>query len=358
MSDRWPARAHVRLSIGLALMLVALCLLGQAGCAPVWGRLFPTATPTATPTHTPTLAPTATPTATVTPTATTTPTATPSPTATITRTPTRTPTRTRTATITPSPTATATPVPQPTPDGVARLLRVPILMYHYVSEPPPDADAIRRDLSVAPQQFAAQLAWLREAGYTSITLHELTLALQMGYALPERPVVLTFDDGYRDAYEQAFPLLQEHGFVGTFFLITSMADLGNPSYVTWEQVSEMSAAGMEMQAHCYSHVDLRDRSVDYLVWQVLGAKEAIEARTHVPVRFFCYPSGKYDGRVMQVLHSAGYWAAVTLLEGVEQRSTDPFEMQRIRVRGGYDVETIARYVDRLVGQDAGPQADE
>jgi len=231
-------------------------------------------------------------------------------------------------------------------------------MYHYVSEPPPDADAIRRDLSVAPQQFTAQLAWLREAGYTSITLRELTLALQMGYALPERPVVLTFDDGYRDAYEQAFPLLQEHGFVGTFFLITSMADMGNPSYVTWEQVSEMSAAGMEMQAHCYSHMDLRGRSVDYLVWQVLGAKEAIEARTHVPVRFFCYPSGKYDGRVMQVLHSAGYWAAVTLIEGVEQRSTAPFELQRIRVRGGYDTETIASYVERQVGQDPGPQAYE
>jgi peptidoglycan/xylan/chitin deacetylase (PgdA/CDA1 family) len=230
---------------------------------------------------------------------------------------------------------------------VARRVPVPILMYHYVSTPPPGADAVRRDLSVSPEAFEEQLRYLRDQGYTSISLRELTLALQIGSPLPEKPIILTFDDGYRDAYENAFPLLQQYGFAGTFFVITSLADMGHPSYLTWEQVVTMDAAGMDMEAHCYSHMDLRKRSVDYLVWQVLGAKEAIEARTGKAVRFFCYPSGRYDARVSEVLHSAGYWGAVTLIEGVEQRSDRLFELQRIRVRGWYSVTALSREIEYL-----------
>lgn len=214
-------------------------------------------------------------------------------------------------------------------------------MYHYVSTPPDGADAIRRDLSVAPARFEAHLAYLRDEGYTSISLHDLALALQIGYPLPTKSIVLTFDDGYLDNYTNAFPLLQKHGFQGTFFLVTGFIDEGHPAYVTWDQVTEMHQAGMEMQAHGYTHPDLRDRTVDYLVWQVLGAKQAIEARTHEPVRFFCYPSGRYDELVIKVLHSAHYWGAVTLTSGIEQRSDSMFELRRIRVRGDDTAETLA-----------------
>ncbi len=355
MFDRRPARAATGLSMTLTLATAAVCLLVLSGCASARALLFPTATPTATSTP----APSATPTATATATVTQTPSPTPTPTLTHTPSPTHTPSRTATATstpsATPSPTATATPVPQPTPDGVTRTMHVPILVYHYVSVPPADADAYRRDLSVTPAQLEEHLQYLREAGYTGITLRELTLALQMGYPLPAKPIVLTFDDGYRDAYENAFPLLQRYGYAGTFFLITSMADVGHPAYLTWEQVSAMHAAGMDMQAHCYSHVDLRNRSIDYLVWQVLGSKEAIEARTGAPVRFFCYPSGKYDARVIEVLHSAGYWGAVTLIEGAEHRSDALFELQRIRVRGAYDTATLVRRLENVTRAPDGAQ---
>lgn len=351
MSHRWSRGAKGRLGVSLALALAAVSLLVAFGYKPVKARLFPqpTFTATATATHTPT--PSATASATPMPSAT--PTATRTATPTLTPSPTNSPTvtYTPTASVTPSPTAsptaTATPTPQPTPDGVLRSLSVPILMYHYVSAPPPDADAVRRDLSVSPAQFEEQLRYLRDAGYVSISLRELTLALQTGQPLPEKPIIFTFDDGYRDAYDNAFPLLRRYGFTGTFFVITSLADVGHPDYLTWEQVLEMDAAGMAIEAHGYSHMDLRRRSVDYLVWQVLGAKEAIEARTGKPVRFFCYPSGKYDARVMQVLHSADYWGAVTLIEGVRQQSEHMFELQRIRVRGWYDVATLAREMEYL-----------
>lgn len=311
---------------------------------------------TATPTSTPTPMPTATRTATATPMAT--PTWTPMPSPTATQPPgTLVPTGTLVPADTPAPTATATPTmiatpaatprPQPTPDGVARTLEVPILMYHYVSTPPDDADAVRRDLSVPPERFEEHLAYLREAGYASVSLRDLVLALTIGFPLPERPIVLTFDDGYRDAYEHAYPLLLQYGFTGTFFLITSAIDQQNPNYLTWQQVAEMSAGGMAMEAHGYTHDAMEGRERDYLIWQMLGSKEAIEARTNETVRFFCYPSGYYDEEAMQVLHELGYWAATTIEFGQEHSSESLFDLHRVRIHGEYTVDRLAALLEAL-----------
>jgi len=197
------------------------------------------------------------------------------------------------------------------------------------------------DLSVPPERFEEHLRYLRDHGYVSISLHDLSLALQIGHPLPEKPVIITLDDGYRDAYANAFPLLREYGFTATFFLVTGYIDEGRPEYLTWEQVIEMDAAGMEMEAHGHTHTDLRGRSLDYLIWQVVGAKEAIEARTHKPVRFFAYPAGKYERQVIEVLHSAHYWGGITLHSGVEHRSDQMFELRRIRVHGQDDADKLA-----------------
>jgi peptidoglycan/xylan/chitin deacetylase (PgdA/CDA1 family) len=214
-------------------------------------------------------------------------------------------------------------------------------MYHYVSEPPDPSDAVRADLSVPPERFAEHLAYLQNAGYQAVTLRDLVLALQIGEPLPERPVIVTFDDGYRDAYMEAFPALREAGFVGTFFLLTQPIDAGNEAYVTWDQVIEMHAAGMDMQSHGYTHMDLQGRDADYLVWQMLGSKEAIEERTGETVRFFCYPSGSYDELAIRVLKSAHYWGAVTTRQGVDHASDRSFELERIRVHGWYTAEDLA-----------------
>ena len=249
-----------------------------------------------------------------------------------------------TATPSPTPTVTPTPEPQPTPDGIARCVRVPILNYHYVSVAPEDADAVRKDLSVSPAEFEAQLRYLRKAGFTSITLDDLMLHLTIGHALPDKPIILTFDDGYIDNYQFAFPLLREYGYEGTFFLITAFQDEARPNYMSWDNVIEMHAAGMEFGAHSYNHADLRGQSTDYLVWQILGPRKAIEERIREPVRFFCYPSGRYDDQVIAVLHSAHYWGAVTVHQGTIQCSEAPFELKRVRVHGG---DSLDKFVENL-----------
>ncbi len=229
----------------------------------------------------------------------------------------------------------------PPPDGVVREAQVPILMYHYISEPPPDANQIRRGLSVPPAQFEAHLRYLKSNGYHTISLHQLLLHLTRGEPLPEKPIILTFDDGYRDNYERAFPLLQKYGFSATFFLITNFIDEGRPAYLTWEQVKKLAQAGNEIGAHSRDHPDLRGRDTDFLVWQILGSKEAIQNGAGITPRFFSYPSGKYDENTIAILASAHYWGAVTVKQGVHQSSETPFELERIRIDGSYGADEMS-----------------
>jgi peptidoglycan/xylan/chitin deacetylase (PgdA/CDA1 family) len=234
--------------------------------------------------------------------------------------------------------------PTPTPTSTSVVLpdeaEVPILMYHYVSELPPDADVYRRDLTVSPEAFEAQLQYLDEAGYHPITLTDIYLYLTEGHPLPEKPIVLTFDDGYRDAYEVVFPKLLDHGFPGTFFVLATPAHFESEAYLTWAQMKEMSDAGMAIEAHGRDHVDLRNRSWDFLVYQTLGVREAIEYHTGQTPHFFCYPSGQRDANVIAVLKAAGYWAAVTTEWGRTYTREDLFEMPRLRVRGGESLESF------------------
>ncbi len=283
------------------------------------------------------------PTATASPTPTATHTATPSPSATATATLTATPTATFTPTAAPTATHTPTPV-LPTPDGLLRRARVPILMYHHIQNAPPGSNAVRRDLSVSPQDFEAQLRYLQQQGYHTVGLHDVVLHLTVGQPLPDRPIVLTFDDGYADAYTQAFPLLQRFGFTATFFLTTAPIDANDPAFLSWDSVVEMHAAGMDLEAHSYDHSDLRSRGFQFLVFQTLGPKEAIEARTGEKVRFFAYPSGRYDDYVVDVLRSANYWGAVATEQGATHTSDGLFALRRVRVSGG---DALSDFVHKL-----------
>ncbi len=234
------------------------------------------------------------------------------------------------------------PDPGPTPDGVLRTARVPILMYHYVSEPPEDADVYRLDLSVPPELFAAQLDRIQAEGYTTISLEQLLRHLVQGAPLPEKPVVITVDDGYRDNYENAFPLLRERGMTAAFFIITDFIDEGRPEYLTWDMVREMHAAGMTIGSHGRNHVSLKDQDTDYLIWQALGSLETIQYELGERPWFVSYPGGEYDQATIDIFKSANYWAGLTTIQGATHRSDDLFQLRRVRVRGTTTPDDLAR----------------
>lgn len=230
-------------------------------------------------------------------------------------------------------------------DGTLRRIRVPILMYHYVSPLPPEADDIRIDLTIAPDLFRDHLQYLADNGYASVSLYEVTDALLKGYPLPAKPVVLTFDDSYIDHYQYVFPALKEHSFTGTFFVITAYADRAAHGHLTWQHITEMAANGMDMEAHTKNHLDLRDRDRDFLVYEILGSLESISAHTNLPGSMFAYPGGRYDESTLNAIEALSIEAALTTRHGAYITTSDLLEMPRLRVSGGMSVVGLAHLLN-------------
>ena len=226
-------------------------------------------------------------------------------------------------------------------DGTLRRIPVPILMYHYVSPIPEDADDIRLDLTIEPDVFAAHMQYLVDAGYTTISLYELYEALTFGTTLPEKPVILTFDDGYIDHYEYVFPVLHRFGLMGTFFVITGRADSGDPAYLRWNQIVEMAAAGMNMEAHTKTHLSLVGRDREFLIYELLGSQESLVSHQGADVRMLAYPAGHYDDLTIQIADELGFWLAVTTRPGMWHSTDERLELARIRVSGDTGVAGLA-----------------
>ncbi len=227
----------------------------------------------------------------------------------------------------------------PPSPAVPTTVKVPILMYHYVNKEPPPAGPYADSLTVRTHEFEEQMAFLAENGYTVISLPELTAA-QQGAALPEKPVILTFDDGGADNYTVAFPILRRHGFTATFFVITGK--VGTEGYMTWEQLKEMDAAGMTIGSHTVSHPDLTGVGVERLDKELNESCEEILRRVGTAPTAFCYPSGAFNGTVIEAVERAGYHAAVTTKPGKEAKPDAPFELPRVRMRPFVPVVEFAR----------------
>ena len=247
-------------------------------------------------------------------------------------------------THTPPPAPTAPPPPLlPTPtNNISLTVKVPILMYHYISTPPEDADKYRIDLSVVPDAFRSQMAYLAQNGYATISFYDLSLAVTNNQPLPEKPVILTFDDGYLDNYEIAYPILQEYGLQATFFVVTEFIDRGRAGYLTWKMVQEMAAAGHNFEPHSRTHPELTNRDRDYLIWEMLGPQETLAYHIGYTPRYFSYPSGRYDDAVIAMLQEIGYWGAVTTVSGKEHSFTDRYTWTRLRIRHNTP---LAEFVD-------------
>lgn len=232
-----------------------------------------------------------------------------------------------------------TPVPEPPRAALPVFLaiqatEIPMLMYHHVGTVPVNQkrNAIRNDLTVSSENFEAQLNWLQQNDYGSVlfmdAVHFADRTLLTTTSM-KKPVVLTFDDGYDDAYTRAFPLLKKYGFTGTFAVITGK--VGEPEYLTWDQILEMRRGGMEFVSHTVSHPDLRILPADKLKKELTESKNILEEKLGVPISGFIYPSGEFNEAVIRALKEAGYAGARTTELGVVKRGTDPYRMPTLRI---------------------------
>jgi len=216
---------------------------------------------------------------------------------------------------------------------------VPILMYHVIGDTP--ADARLPALFVSPEDFAAQIAGLAEAGYHGVTMQQVHNSWRRGAKLPRRPVVLSFDDGSEGQVRHALPRLRERGWPGVLNLTWRfLADMGGAS-----AVDALVRAGWEIDSHSLNHPDLTKLPAKEL------RRELRESRTRIKrafgsraANFFAYPSGRYDARVKRAVRAAGYLGATSGKAGFAKPTADPFALARIQVGGGT---TAAQLLRRL-----------
>jgi len=209
--------------------------------------------------------------------------------------------------------------------------QVPILMYHRIVAEAQSPHSLS-SLEVSPDQFAAQMKALADAGWHSITMRRLAADLIAGGSERPRTVVITFDDGYRDGYLNAAPILRRNGLVGTFFVITGR--VGDSDYLTAADLCQLTAQGDEISNHTVHHLGLPELSATRAAWEVDTAASMIQRWTGVAPVTFAYPFGSFDQGVVDHVQTAGYWLAVTNREGAAESWSSRFLVPRIRVGPG------------------------
>lgn len=206
---------------------------------------------------------------------------------------------------------------------------VPILMYHVTAAAP--AGTPYPDLWVSPQDFKGQMNWLADNRYTGITMKQLFDYWDDGYALPKKPVVISFDDGYSSDDTTARRVLAKHRWPGVLFL--ELNNVGSRSSgFSAANVHRLIAAGWEVDSHTITHPDLTTVGPAQLKFELTVSRKRIERKYGVPADFFCYPSGRYNATVIAAVKRAGYRGATTTLAGTGDRS-QPFELKRVRIDG-------------------------
>ncbi len=241
-----------------------------------------------------------------------------------------------------SPTVATTEKKKPIPQGKVKRDGVemnvpkglPILMYHKVG---PDKE---NDAVISEDLFRSQMKFLKENGYHPLTMDELYDYIVNGAAVPEKPVVLTFDDGYADTYSIVYPIMKEYGFPVTVFV--NPGDVG--TRLTWEQIKEMHEAGVTIASHAYNHERLSEQSNDKQKANIVDAQKALKDKLGMENTWLCYPYGKHNAYTMQVAKENGIKLAVDMKSGWAHKGDNPLELLRVWVGNSVD---LANFKERL-----------
>lgn len=215
----------------------------------------------------------------------------------------------------------------------------PILMYHHIN---PFFKS--NPYNVTPKIFAEQMDWLEANNYNVITYDEFYHALTNGLPLPTNPVVITFDDGFRDQYEYALPILKSHNFTAMFFIYTNLTKAADG--MNWEMLNELVASGMEIGDHTASHAFLPALSGERLEYEIAESRAILEDHLGIPIQYFAYPGGSYTPATIEALQKDVYLSAVTVHHSVfHEYGSSPFEVRRIHIDN--DMQSFVRFIQDI-----------
>lgn len=211
---------------------------------------------------------------------------------------------------------------------------IPILIYHRI-----DFSTVESQYYVSPIEFEAQMKLLHDWGYTTITTELLVKAINEGAKLPQRPILITFDDGHLNNYTIAYPIMKKYGFSGVLYIVGEYIGVSN--YMNADQIKEMSLDGWEVGSHSMNHLDLTSLDRQQQQYEIVESRKLLETELGIPIQTFAYPFGIYDQTVINLTYSAGYIAAMGTGYTYNQGTLNLFALQRRGVNGTRDIITFA-----------------
>lgn len=212
---------------------------------------------------------------------------------------------------------------------------IPILMYHSIGI------NRRNNLLVAPAKFNSQIKHLHKAGYQTICFQTLENYWKSGKPLPAKPILLTFDDGYKDNYTIAYPILKKYKFKATIFVITNFIDDAN--HLSQKQIKEMISSGLiDIGAHTKTHPDLTTVPSKKVYQEIFGSKQILTKYTGKPIIAFAYPIGRYNYEVVKATGAARYKFAVTTKPGYANAKQGWLTLNRVRINGDLSLAGFTR----------------
>jgi peptidoglycan/xylan/chitin deacetylase (PgdA/CDA1 family) len=207
---------------------------------------------------------------------------------------------------------------------------VPVLMYHSI-----DHRDKETKLSVSPESFARQMEFLHKNHYNVVTLDKIVSYIEKKERIPPRTLAITFDDGFYNNYEYAFPMLKKYNIPATVFVI--VGSIGKPGWVKWSELKEMSDSGViTIGSHTLSHGWLPTTGTKKLRSELEASKEILEKNLGRNVDFFCYPIGAFDDRVKKAVKEADYACAVTTNPDKVRSTDDRYAIKRIKISRSSD----------------------
>ena len=216
--------------------------------------------------------------------------------------------------------------------------KIPILLYHYVEYVTDKNDTTRQSLDIEPNVFEQQVKTLKDNGYTFITASQLGEAIDGKRKLPNKPVLLTFDDGHWDVDTVVLPILKKYHAKATAYIITGFVN--GSDFLSDKQIDDLIKSGLvEIGAHTVHHVYLKGKILPIVQLDVNQSKNWIESNYHIKVASFAYPDGAFDEQAIDVVKAAGYTTAVTTVPGIYQSKQNKYFLFRLRpgYRTGQDL---------------------
>ena len=221
---------------------------------------------------------------------------------------------------------------------------VPVLMYHRVNTltSREERSPLMRDLTVSPSDFEEQIRTLKEQGFTFLLASQVEDAVRNHKPLPVKAVAITLDDGYKDNFDVALPILRKYDVPATVFVVTD--SMGKPERLSWANVTLMHGEGVGFGSHTVHHYDLTTLKETDLDFELRESKRVLEVRLQEPVDDIAYPSGQYNDAVMARAQVAGYLAGWKKGGGPVRPGDQPLMLPRVRVHGKTDMADFKRKV--------------